>query len=127
MKRRIAHALSTASYAISNKAEEISDGEDVFIDETATADIRSAGAALAEQLIQGSYDVDQDQLIRGISLVSNIERIADSLDESSPALDVMTPDEPASNKIIKVSPIEQTTKWTNRLTKPVKKLFRKYF
>ena len=127
VKRRIAHALSTASYAISNKAEEIADGEDVFIDETATADIRSAGAALAEQLIQGSYDVDQDQLIRGISLVSNIERIADSLDESSPALDVMTPDEPASNKIIKVSPIEQTTKWTNRLTKPVKKLFRKYF
>jgi hypothetical protein len=127
VKRRIAHALSTASYAISNKVEEIEDGEDVFIDETATDDIRSAGAALAEQLIQGAHDVDQDQLVRGISLVTNIERIADSLDETSPALDVMTPDEPASNKIIQISPIEQTQKWWKRVFKPIKKVFRSYF
>ncbi len=127
VKRRIAHALSTASYAISNKVEEIEDGEDVFIDETATDDIRSAGAALAEQLIQGAHDVDQDQLVRGISLVTNIERIADSLDETSPALDVMTPDEPASNKIIQISPIEQTQKWWKRVFKPIKKVFRRYF
>jgi hypothetical protein len=76
--------------------------------QSATSDARDAGAALAESLIEDAKDADQEQIVRGLSMVANIDRIADSLDESSPALkDVSTPDEPANAKVLKISPIEQ--------------------
>jgi hypothetical protein len=49
--------------------------------------------------------------VKLVSIVSNLDVIADSLDESSPAItDVLTPDEPAHHKIIEVS-------WIHRLFK----------
>ena len=61
-------------------------------------------------------------------MVANIERIADSLDESSPAItDVITPDEPAHVKVMAVSPIDQTLRLNKRITNRVRKLLRKYF
>jgi hypothetical protein len=81
--------------------------------------------------MEASDDVDQEQIVRGISLVSNIGIIADSLDESSPALhDVFTPGEPAMNQVLKVSPIEQGARFGSRITKPfiwLKRRFRNYF
>ena len=125
-KRQIAHALSSASYAITTKADQIRNLASLATTESATSDIRLAGAALADSLIDNSTQIGQEHLVRGIALVSNIERIADSLDESSPALhEVLTPGEPASNKILKVSTIDQTTKLSKRLLKPFKRLFRK--
>ena len=125
-QRQIAHALSSASYAISTKADQIRNLASLASTESATSDIRLAGAALADSLIDNSTQIGQEHLVRGIALVSNIERIADSLDESSPALhEVLTPGEPASNKILKVSTIDQTTKLSKRLLKPFKRLFRK--
>ena len=125
-KRQIAHALSSASYAITTKADQIRNLASLASTESATSDIRLAGAALADSLIDNSTQIGQEHLVRGIALVSNIERIADSLDESSPALhEVLTPGEPASNKILKVSTIDQTTKLSKRLLKPFKRLFRK--
>ena len=60
-------------------------------------------------------------------MVANIERIADSLDQNSPALkDVITPDEPAKSKVMEVSPIDQTLKLSKRISKGFKKLFGKY-
>jgi len=125
INRQIAQALSAASYAISSKAENI-DGEGASADQA--DELRIAGQALAEQLIEESDSVDHEQLARSISLVTNIERIADSLDETSPALrDVQTPDEPSSNKVMKVSPIDQTTKLSRRISRVINKVFRKYF
>lgn len=125
INRQIAQALSAASYAISSKAENI-DGEGASADQA--DELRIAGQALAEQLIEESDSVDHEQLARSISLVTNIERIADSLDETSPALrDVRTPDEPSSNKVMKVSPIAQTTKLSRRISRVINKVFRKYF
>lgn len=125
INRQIAQALSAASYAISSKAENI-DGEGASADQA--DELRIAGQALAEQLIEESDSVDHEQLARSISLVTNIERIADSLDETSPALrDVRTPDEPSSNKVMKVSPIDQTTKLSRRISRVINKVFRKYF
>ena len=125
-QRQIAHALSSASYAITTKADQIRNLASLATTESATSDIRLAGAALADSLIDNSTQIGQEHLVRGIALVSNIERIADSLDESSPALhEVLTPGEPASNKILKVSTIDQTTKLSKRLLKPFKRLFRK--
>jgi len=130
-KRDIAQALSAASYAVSSKAEQIKTAQGIADSRSATQDARIAGAALADSLMNASNEVDQEQLVRGISLVSNIGIIADSLDESSPALhDVLTPGEPAMNQVLKVSPIEQGARFGSRIAKPfiwLKRRFRKYF
>ena len=130
-KRDIAQALSAASFAVSSKAEQIKTAQGIAESRSATQDARIAGAALADSLMEASDDVDQEQIVRGISLVSNIGIIADSLDESSPALhDVFTPGEPAMNQVLKVSPIEQGARFGSRITKPfiwLKRRFRNYF
>jgi uncharacterized membrane protein YccC len=120
-KKQIAVALSAASYAISAHVEMPDDINDFGT--TPTDDAREAGSALAETLIEDGDDVDQEQIVRGLSIVANIDRIADSLDQNSPALtDVITPDEPAKDRVMKVSPIEQTSTVWNR----IRKFFRKY-
>ena len=130
-KRDIAQALSAASFAVSSKAEQIKTAQGIADSRSATQDARIAGAALADSLMEASDDIDQEQIVRGISLVSNIGIIADSLDESSPALhDVFTPGEPAMNQVLKVSPIEQGARFGSRITKPfiwLKRRFRNYF
>jgi len=121
-KKQIAVALSAASYAISAHIDSPDDIND--FDSTPTDDAREAGSALAESLIEDATDVDQEQIVRGLSIVANIDRIADSLDQNSPAItDVMTPEEPAKDRVLKRSPIEQTSPVWNR----IKKFFRKYF
>ena len=123
-KRDIAQALSAASYAVSSKAEQIKTAEGIAESKSATQDARLAGAALADSLMDSSDKVDQEQIVRGISLVSNISIIADSLDETSPALhDVMTPGEPSVNQILKVSPMEQGARFGARLAKLAKPFF----
>ena len=100
-KKQIAVALSAASYAISAHVDLPDDINDSA--SSPTDDAREAGSALAETLIEDGKDVDQEQIVRGLSIVANIGIIADSLDQNSPALkDVITPDEPAKDKVIKV-------------------------
>ena len=124
-QKQIAVALSAASFAISTKFD---DDEDFEATTTATDDARDAGAVLAESLIEDAKDADQEQIIRGLAMVASIERIADSLDQKSPALkDVSTPEEPAHVKIMAVSPIDQTLKLNKRITARIRKIFRKYF
>jgi len=127
VNRQIAEALSAASFAISAKAENMSEGDGVS--DTLLADeVRLAGATLADKLIEDSSHVDHDQLVRSISLVTNIERIADSLDETSPALsDVKTPDEPAQNKVLKISIRGQIKLQYRRIKAPIYKTYKKYF
>lgn len=121
-QKQIAVALSAASYAISSHIETPDDISDVG--PTPTDDIREAGSALADTLIEDGKDVDQEQIIRGLSIVANIGRIADSLDQNSPALtDVITPDEPAKDRVLKISPLKQSSNIWNKITK----VFRKYF
>ena len=124
-QKQIAVALSAASFAISTKFD---DDEDFETTTTATDDARDAGALLAETLIEDAKDADQEQIVRGLSMVASIDRIADSLDQNSPALkDVITPDEPAHAKIMAVSPINQTLKLNKRIMKRISRIFRKYF
>ena len=130
-KREIAQMLSAASYAISLKADQIRTAEGIAESLSATQDLRIAGAALAYSLIDSSNKIDQNQIIRGISLVSNISIIADSLDETSPALlEVSTPGEPSLNQILKVSSKEQGARFGARISKPfawAKARFRNYY
>ena len=119
-KKQIAVALSAASYAISAHVDMPDDIND--FSSSPTDDAREAGSALAEILIEDGKDVDQEQIVRGLSIVSNIDRIADSLDHQSPALkEVITPDEPAKSKVLEKSPIEQTTTWWKRIKKAARK------
>jgi Aromatic acid exporter family member 1 len=127
VNRQIAEALSAASFAISAKAENMSEGEGIS-DVVLADEVRMAGANLADKLIEDSSHVDHDQLVRSISLVTNIERIADSLDETSPALsEVKTPDEPAQNKILKISIRGQIKLQYRRIKAPIYKAYKKYF
>jgi uncharacterized membrane protein YccC len=115
-KKQIAVALSAASYAISAHVELPDDINDFA--SSPTDDAREASSTLAETLIEDGNDVDQEQIVRGISIVANIGIIADSLDQNSPALkDVITPDEPAKDKVLQVSPFQQTTSLWQRIKK----------
>ncbi|MFM6840981.1 MAG: hypothetical protein ACKOVI_00960 [Candidatus Planktophila sp.] len=101
----------------------IEDPEDIVGAKTSpTDDVREASSQLSEHLIEDGGTVDQEQIIRGLSIVANIGVIADSLDHTSPTLtDVLTPDVPNSAKVFAVSPVDQTTTFVKR----IKKLFSK--
>ncbi len=104
VRRELALALSTASYAVADKAE----SED--LEETAN-DLRASALVLRDALIKQTNVIDSEIIVKLVSIVSNLDVIAASLDESSPAItDVLTPDEPAHHKIIEVS-------WIRRLFK----------
>ena len=124
-QKAIAVALSAASYAITSKFE----ASEAFEDggqQSATTDARDASSALAESLIADAKDADQEQIVRGLSLVSNIDRIADSLDLNSPALrDVVTPDDPASERVLRISIRSQFSQLFSSISARVRARLRK--
>ncbi len=124
--RQIGNALSATSYAISSKVEAIethSAGQRAL---NIAEELRLAAATLAEELIAENDRMDQEEFVRNISLVSNMERIADSLDESSPALsDVKTPGEPAMSKVMKISPVTLAMKWPRRIWFGIRKFLQR--
>ena len=119
-------ALSSASHAVLANTE-IDDGVNSEIITVGIAnDLRLACSNLAAEIIEARNELTQEALVKEISIVSNIERIADSIDESSPALsDVSTPDEPATQKVMQVSPIDQTTKLSRRIWRAIRKFLRR--
>lgn len=83
-RKETAVALSAASYAL---ASHIEDPEEIIgAKSTPTEDLRVATDALSQLLIANNSKVEKAQMVKGLSLVANIEIIADSLDFSSPAL-----------------------------------------
>jgi hypothetical protein len=128
INRQIAAALSAASFAISANIEELFDGPLGEVDPTLVDDMRLAGAALIDLIIDDSSAADQEQMARSMSLVTNLDRIADSLDQSSPALhEVASPLEPASQKVLALSPMEQGRKWRRHFKNLLPPGIRKYF
>ena len=117
-RAQISQALATASGAIAEKVKDFARIDSDEVDTSVVDEVRQAGADLTEKLIVNASEADPEQLARNISIATNLERIADSLDQSSPALDkVATPDEPAEHKVIKDFPI----------TRRIRRIFRKYF
>ncbi len=105
--RQIAYALSATSSAITEKLELLeSENRGSQIDNIAR-DLRLAADNLTEELISQADNLPRTQFVRCISLVSQMKIIANSLDESSPALySVSTPGEPSSAQVIGVSPVK---------------------
>ena len=114
--RQIAYALSATSYAITAKIELIqSDHNESEVDNIAK-DLRLAADNLTEELLAQAEKLPRSQFVRCISIVSQMKIIANSLDESSPALhNVKTPGEPTGVKVIGLSPVIQTTKLSKRI------------
>jgi hypothetical protein len=83
-RKEMAVALSAASYALTAHIE---DPEELIgASNTPSDDLREATDALTQTLVANNAKVEKSQIVKGLSVVSNIEIIADSLDFSSPAL-----------------------------------------
>ena len=105
--RPIASAISSASYAVMENAQLDDDANFEVATVSIANDLRLTCRNLAAELLGERLDSSQESLIKQIELVSSLQRIADSIDESSPALsEVAMPDEPATAKVM-VNPIEQ--------------------
>lgn len=104
VRRDLALALSTASYAVADKIE--SNELETIADE-----LRAASNLLRDNVIKSTELIEKEVVVKLLAMVSSFEVIADSLDESAPAItEVLTPDEPASQKIIETGPIRKFVK-----------------
>jgi hypothetical protein len=119
--RQVAYALSATSSAITEKLELLeSDNRGSQIDNIAR-DLRLAADNLTEELIEKDDQLPRSQFVRCISLVSQMKIIANSLDESSPALySVSTPGEPSSSQVITVKPVKLTTKLGKKISNNIR-------
>jgi hypothetical protein len=83
-RKETAVALSAASYALTAHIE---DPEEIIgAKQSPTQDLRDATDALTKILVANNAKVKNTQIVKGLSIVSNLEIIADSLDYVSPAL-----------------------------------------
>jgi uncharacterized membrane protein YgaE (UPF0421/DUF939 family) len=119
--RQVAYALSATSSAITEKLELLeSDNRNSQIDNIAR-DLRLAADNLTEELIEKDDQLPRSQFVRCISLVSQMKIIANSLDESSPALySVSTPGEPSSAQVIAIKPVKLSTKLGKKISKNIR-------
>jgi hypothetical protein len=109
--RQIAYALSATSNAITEKLELLQSSNRERIIDNIARDLRQAADNLTEELIAMADKLPRSQFVRCIAIVSQMKIIANSLDESSPALhSVTTPGEPTSAKVIGLSPVKQTSR-----------------
>lgn len=123
--RPIASAISSASYAVMENAQLDDDANFEVATVNIANDLRLTCRNLAAELLGERLDSSQESLIKQIELVSSLQRIADSIDESSPALsEVAMPDEPATAKVM-VNPIEQTLNLKDRIWRSIRKFLRR--
>jgi hypothetical protein len=111
VNKQIAYALAATSNAITEKLDLLELDNTGPRKDNIAKDLRVVADQLTEELIEYDDRLPRSQFVRCISLVSQIKVIANSLDESSPALyAVSTPDEPSSAKVISIQPVKATTK-----------------
>ena len=124
--RQIAFALSATSSAITEKLELIeTKSRDKQIDNIAK-DLRLAADNSTEEIIGMAEVLPRTQFVRCISLVSQMKIIANSLDESSPALlSVSTPGEPISVKVIGTSPFSRLSRASLQISKSIRSFLRR--
>jgi len=100
INQQISDALSAASYAVSATVVELQDADEMPLDPEITDDVRQAGQELTYQLREDAEDFPTTQFARGISIASNLERLADSIDQSTPALHAIPEPEPPTEELI---------------------------
>ncbi len=129
--RSLAIALSAASEAITSKIALIYEDrilEQVPEVDATSEDLRAAASALTAQLISHAQEIDEAVLVRAMSIVSNMSVIADSLDQSSPALTAVdTPGEPAHLQVLSMDPEEQILQLRTRIVRSVRRFLKATF
>jgi uncharacterized membrane protein YgaE (UPF0421/DUF939 family) len=125
-QHEISAALFIAAKCMRRKIETIKT-DDIFSATHEIADeLRRSAQNLANALIENIKAEQQEDLVRSISIVSNLEIVADSIDESSPALrDVLTPDEALENKVLQVPVRQQSKNWGERVWRLVRIFLRR--
>lgn len=109
---QISKALAATSNAITKKIDLVQSNSRVKQIDTIAKDLRRAADDFTEEIVKMVDVIPRTQFVRCIALVDNIKIIANSLDESSPAiLSVPTPGEPSSVRVIGSSSIT----WFGRL------------
>ncbi len=102
----ISKALAATSNAITKKIDLVQSNSRVKQIDTIAKDLRRAADDFTEEIVKMVDVLPRTQFVRCIALVDNIKIIANSLDESSPAiLSVPTPGEPSSVRVIGSSSI----------------------
>jgi hypothetical protein len=113
----LAMALSSASFAISQAGRAVRENAEVIVGQSVTSELRLATSTLAQELMTQVKRMEMGQFTRGISLVTNLERIADSLDLDTPAItEVQTP-EVLESEVLSLSPIEQGRKMRRKISR----------
>ena len=108
--------LSTTSYALTVSAEDFRFDPYGVVKDPLTAEIRNSAHALTDVALAESDGIARGQIARVMGVISSTIIIADSLDQISPAiLKVPTPEGPASQNVLAVSPLEQARTWQLRL------------
>jgi uncharacterized membrane protein YgaE (UPF0421/DUF939 family) len=125
LTEKIAYSLSCASLAMTQE-EKIIRGNHRRLPGVSTAsDLRISLASLAQEFMEGGQKVKITQYVRGLSLVTNFERIADSLDLESPAITDLLQEEVMSIQMLAASPLEHGRKIGEKLLPLVPKKIRK--
>lgn len=102
---KISYALSCASVAVAQEGKTIHANQRRLPGVSFASDLRIALASLAEEFMEGGRKIKVTQYVRGVSLVTNFERIANSLDLDSPAITEMQPEELMGLAMLTVSPL----------------------
>lgn len=103
INQRLADALASASVAMNAAVVDMQEEPTLPMDRTVADDVRHASAELAEQLLERSDSVEQEQIVRGMSIASGLDRIADSIDQSAAAIhEVPEPGPPTAELVLKL-------------------------
>ena len=124
---KIAHSLSCASLAITQEGRTIRGKHRRLPGVSIAIDLRNALASLAQEFMEGGRKIKVTQYVRGLSLVTNFERIADSLDLESPAITDLQQEELMSIQMLAASPLDQGRKIGGRLLRLVPNPIRRRF
>jgi uncharacterized membrane protein YgaE (UPF0421/DUF939 family) len=124
--RQIAYALSATANAITEKLELLQSSNRERIIDNIAKDLRQAADNLTEELLAMADQLPRGQFVRCIAIVSQMKIIANSLDESSPALhSVTTPGEPTSAKVMGLSPVRVTTRFYRGIIMAIRTFLRR--
>jgi len=102
---KIAYALSCASVAVAQEGKTIHANQRRLPGVSFASDLRIALASLAEEFMEGGRKIKVAQYVRGVSLVTNFERIANSLDLDSPAITEVQSEELMGLAMLTASPL----------------------
>lgn len=124
---KISYALSCASLAITQESKSLKGNHRRLPAIATTHDLRIALSSLAVEFMEGGRKIPVAQYVRGISLVTNFERIADSIDLDTPAITEIQSEEALGIQLLAVSPLEQGRRLGEGFLRLVPKRLKKRF